>query len=193
MFIKGILYIDNEVTFLFSEIFRPPIRVTNCGHSFCERCIVPRYTEPGWLCPLCKHMQNNAAEGLARNFSLEPIAASFRAQPPPKPVGEFGRCNQQLHQQDITLCKHTSNRKKTSFTLFHQDCLKHSQDLCFQCAYEKICGGIKRSDCETDTKATLKHLIERETKLVKGRVVIIIFKRLFYSNYFEMISNFNSF
>ena len=104
----------SNMFFLISEIFKPPIRVTNCGHSFCERCIVPRYTEPGWLCPICKHLQNNSAGALARNFSLEPIAASFRSQPPPKPIGEFGRCNQQSHQQDITLCKHTSHWKKNS-------------------------------------------------------------------------------
>ena len=59
--------------------------------------------------------------------------------------------------------------------------MKHSQDLCFQCAYEKICGGIKRSDCETDTKATLKHLIERETKLVQGTLRSTIYDELLRS------------
>ena len=104
----------SNMFFLISEIFKPPIRVTNCGHSFCERCIVPRYTEPGWLCPLCKHLQINSAAALVRNFSLEPIAVSFQRQPPRrrKPIGEFGRCKQQSHQQDITLCKHTSNHTK---------------------------------------------------------------------------------
>ena len=50
--------------------------------------------------------------------------------------------------------------------------------MCFQCAYEKMCGGIKRSDCETEKKATLKHMIERETKLVQERVVLIRLNRL---------------
>ena len=106
---------DSQVLILFffiSETFQPPIRMTNCGHSFCEHCILPRHFNIGWLCPICKHMQNKSAVALARNFSLEQIVVSFRSQQGSSQIGEFGRCKQESHQQDITLCESTSKLLK---------------------------------------------------------------------------------
>ena len=69
------------------------------------------------------------------------------------------------------------NKPNRSKLLLCLDCLKHCQDMCFQCTYEKNCGGIIRSDCETDTKEILEDFIESETKQVEGRVT-----KLFLSN-----------
>jgi len=146
------------------ETYKPPIRMTNCGHSFCEGCIMPAYPKPGWRCPLCNTIHNHSAATLARNYLAEEIVASFQVQPsapPPSALttsgGEFGMCN--WHQQNITIY-----------------CTAHSQDQCFQCADEKVCGGVKRSDCKTETKVAIKNLIGRETKIVQDHANDIISK-----------------
>ena len=84
--------------------------MTNCGHSFCQQCIVPAYPRPGWPCPLCNQINDHPAAALARNYFAEQIVASFQAQPTPAPTPpprgsgeEFGLCN--WHQQKITICK----------------------------------------------------------------------------------------
>ena len=51
------------------------------------------------------------------------------------------------------------------------DCLKHFKDMCFQCAYYKLCGNSKKIDCETVEKTDLKKSIEKETKLIQGIVL----------------------
>ena len=85
---------------------RPPIRMTGCGHSFCEQFILAACPEPsGWLCPVCNHVHDHPATALARNFFAQQIVESFQAQPSPaatRPICEFGICT--LHKQEITLC-----------------------------------------------------------------------------------------
>ena len=64
--------------------------MTNCGHSFCEQCIVPTFPQPGWRCPLCNQIHNHPASALARNFIAEQLLTAFQAQstqaptPPPR-------------------------------------------------------------------------------------------------------------
>ena len=90
--------------------------MTSCGHSFCQRCIVPANPRPGWRCPLCNRIHDHPAEALARNFFAEQIVESFQAQTPQapvRPVGEFGLC--EIHQQDITLCESFSYSKTTIY------------------------------------------------------------------------------
>lgn len=50
------------------------------------------------------------------------------------------------------------------------DCMTHSEDMCFQCGYYKLCSGVKRTDCETVERATMKKMIDKETKIVRGTV-----------------------
>lgn len=40
--------------------------------------------------------------------------------------------------------------------------------MCFQCAYENMCGNIRRADCETIKKVDFINLIERERNLIQG-------------------------
>ena len=93
-----------------SETYKPPIRMTDCGHSFCEQCIVPAYPNPGWRCPLCNKTHNHSAANLARNYFAEQLLTAFQAQSTQAPTsaprrsgGEFGLCNR--HQQNITICE----------------------------------------------------------------------------------------
>ena len=54
--------------------------MTNCGHSFCERCIVPAYPESGWRCPLCNQTHSHPASALARNYFAEQLLTAVQAQ-----------------------------------------------------------------------------------------------------------------
>ena len=49
------------------------------------------------------------------------------------------------------------------------DCVKHSNDMCFQCFYEKLCGGVASVDCDTLKKNDLKNLVSKERRLIQGR------------------------
>ena len=91
--------------------------MTNCGHKFCQQCIVPAYPTPGWRCPLCNQVHDHPAAALARNYFAEQLLTAFKAQSTPAPTpaprrsgGEFGLCT--LHQRDIELCKLELKRKK---------------------------------------------------------------------------------
>ena len=90
----------------FSDGVRPPIRITACGHSFCEQCILAARPEPrDWACPICNHIHDHPVSALARNYFAEQIVQSVRDQTPrAKPRQKNGDlCN--IHQQQITLCE----------------------------------------------------------------------------------------
>ena len=94
--------------------------MTNCGHSFCQQCIVPAYPRPGWRCPMCNQIHDHPAAALARNYFAEQLLTAFKAQPTPAPtpaprrsVGKFGLCT--LHQRDIEICKLKYNRKNLEY------------------------------------------------------------------------------
>ena len=101
------------------ERFRPPIKMTSCGHSFCERCILAACPEPSdWQCPMCNQVHDHPASTLPRNFLAEQIIESAQAQPPPKPVrlrGVFGRCN--VHRHAITLCKFREYKLQCAYNM----------------------------------------------------------------------------
>ena len=90
--------------------------MTNCGHSFCERCIVPAYPESGWRCPICNQIHDHPAAALARNYFAEQLLTTFQAQltqAPRKSGGKFGMCT--LHHKDIEICKLQLNLKSMKY------------------------------------------------------------------------------
>ena len=59
------------------EIFSPPVRITRCGHSFCDQCLTSM-TATLWPCPECRAEQNQAPEDLTRNYFLEGLIEKFK-------------------------------------------------------------------------------------------------------------------
>ena len=97
----------------FSEIFKPPILMTICGHSYCQKCLIAACPQKsGWLCPLCNQIHNLPATDLARNRFAEQIVESY---------SKNDVCN--LHQEPIKLCKFVEIKIK--LIKLHDDQIKH--------------------------------------------------------------------
>ena len=60
------------------DFFTSPVRMTNCGHNYCQECLTEMMETP-WLCPECRTEQQQRPEQLARNFFLERTAENFIA------------------------------------------------------------------------------------------------------------------
>ena len=59
------------------DFFTPPVRITRCGHNFCDECLTMMTTET-WPCPECRAEQNQMARELTRNFFLERTVEKFK-------------------------------------------------------------------------------------------------------------------
>ena len=61
------------------DFFTSPVRITNCGHNFCQQCLIGM-TETPWMCPECRTEQQQRPEQLARNFFLEKTVEKLLAK-----------------------------------------------------------------------------------------------------------------
>ena len=94
-----------------SEVFTPPIRITDCGHDFCENCLVAvRKNQPEWQCPQTRKSHTKAITELTRNYRLERFVDAYRKQQADsfdrkEKADSFddGLC--EVHQRPIELCK----------------------------------------------------------------------------------------
>eukprot|EP00906_Rhabdomonas_costata_P017012 RCo024481 len=71
------------------DLFREPIWITPCGHSFCSACIQPCLAQVA-LCPICKSAVSPSAP-LPRNYALETMVASARSFGPSHFAEAFAR------------------------------------------------------------------------------------------------------
>ena len=60
------------------DLFKKPIRMTPCGHTFCHECLTRMGAIP-WNCPECRNEIQQRPENLARNFVLERTVEKFIA------------------------------------------------------------------------------------------------------------------
>lgn len=102
--------------------YRPPIRITHCGHSFCHDCLVSHATHcakrgSSFNCPGCKKIIKKSPENLTRNYDLERAVES---------------------RTNSDICKTHGEPKKLY-------CVKHGIKICCECHYVKKCGRKKRS------------------------------------------------
>ena len=58
------------------DFFKAPVRITNCGHNYCQKCLTGMTTIP-WLCTECSMEQQQRPEQLTRNFFLEKSVENF--------------------------------------------------------------------------------------------------------------------
>lgn len=49
------------------------------------------------------------------------------------------------------------------------DCMIHNEDQCFECIFEKVCGGTSKTNCDPIKKVGPKKIMVRETNLIKGK------------------------
>ena len=61
------------------DFFTAPIRITNCGHDYCQECLAIAAIAGAavWPCPECRAEQNQPPEQLAKNFRLERTVERF--------------------------------------------------------------------------------------------------------------------
>ena len=61
------------------DFFTAPVRITKCGHNFCQQCLaeIIAIGKDSWRCPECRTEQSQALEELARNFFLEKTVEKF--------------------------------------------------------------------------------------------------------------------
>ena len=60
------------------EIYKSPIHITSCGHSFCLQCIRPLGEQSEeWSCPLCQTQQTVRPQHMSRNYTLEQVLQSL--------------------------------------------------------------------------------------------------------------------
>ena len=87
------------------EIFHPPIRMLDCGHNYCEKCIdtiIASLPQGGryWYCPQCRAEQNKRAYQYPQNLFIEQAVAYFKTK-----VGNDGTICE-LHNKANELCKY---------------------------------------------------------------------------------------
>ena len=104
------------------ETFRPPVRITDCGHSYCEACLL-QYRGPhslavrqrrlafngldfgtpqSYSCPECRKPQFKEVEELTRNFFAERAVENFNNIKNEKPKNNE-MC--EIHSMPLILCK----------------------------------------------------------------------------------------
>ena len=63
---------------LVSGIFDPPVRITECGHNYCENCLTTHADgNKDWLCPESRQQHQKNPNQLTRNYFVEKAVESF--------------------------------------------------------------------------------------------------------------------
>ena len=71
---------------LCMDLFTGIVRITKCGHNYCEDCLTEmlladednRDYEDPWLCPECRTEQTQEPAELTRNYALERSVVNYK-------------------------------------------------------------------------------------------------------------------
>ena len=81
---------------LLLDTFQSPIRITRCGHVYCEKCLQDvrnGVQTRRWRCPHCRKQHNCSVNSLTRNYHLEKLVEKFKKEKPTlEPRNLFGTC-----------------------------------------------------------------------------------------------------
>ena len=145
-FLSGILHLN-------SDSLKVPIKVSQCGHSFCSVCIDDHSRgAESWECPNCRIINNCKVQSLARNFYLEEVVQSLtNIETQPNQNSGFDLCCR--HQTPIKLRKSILTYKSLFLKILTfnltSGCMVHGNSLCYECQHDHICGGTTREGCQT--------------------------------------------
>ena len=109
------------VLFYSSELFQSPIRTTQCGHNFCEKCLNDIFDNGHlgrWACPECRQEHNCPVDSLPRCFLIEKMVEKVRLKKVGKMIEEleFGTCPK--HSRMIEYREFYFNRRVSQMILF---------------------------------------------------------------------------
>ena len=76
----------------------PPIRLTKCGHKYCQVCLEKFVNHDEWNCPTCRSLQREKPEDLTRDFISEKLVKKLQA------TKTSNKCKAHPNQE-LTLCK----------------------------------------------------------------------------------------
>ena len=148
------------------DFFIPPVRITTCGHNYCQECLT-MFTEIPWRCPVDQIEQQQSPEQLTRNYFLERTLENFNESRGnicathnlPKRLRKYSHL---YHSLWCSLFWGLITKIINKFS----DCLKHDRSLCHECVHVGMCNGQAASECDvmnlTEFKTTLN---DRLTKL----------------------------
>ena len=162
-----------------SETFTPPIRITDCGHNYCEDCLVKHADgQKTWICPLSRKEHHRSVNSLPRNYLIEQLVEAMTT-PPRQPASNPANHSQApkvesctIHNRPNELCKcleiNSGAKSRSCLIWYFSDCLAHSKDQCYECCHKKLCAGIEKMGCDVIAKDELETMIKNETKLIKS-------------------------
>ena len=141
------------------DFFTPPVRITTCGHNYCQECL-RMFTQIPWRCPVDQIEQHQRLENLARNFFLERSLENFMESR--RNICASHNLPKRLRKYFHPYHEHPVKKNVNKFS----DCLKHDRSLCHECVHVGMCNGQAASECDvmnlTEFKTTLN---DRLTKL----------------------------
>ena len=80
-------------------MFTAPVRITSCGHNYCEKCLCSvSKDQEEWLCPKSRNIQTVHPTMLTRNYFLEKSIIAFKESQQQitstfqDSTSEFGEC-----------------------------------------------------------------------------------------------------
>ena len=87
------------------DFLTAPIRMTTCGHCFCQNCLGNIASETPWLCPECRMEQVQRPEDLARNYLFERILQNLFKHEFEQQLNKEKEMNQTIFIRKLRVCR----------------------------------------------------------------------------------------